>query len=596
MGEDKEIKTDPTIPRTNSTEQARLLEAWRISMAQIPLPKKGCFEASYPSKEWREVPSTKAPPYPMVPRRGPKPLIIGNGNYVSAEAPSGLISSATGSFSSVTGVTSESGQINATGPMVANAYSIQLNTNFFPSTVAGSPTGCRGWEQFVFANYGTSGSGFAFIQYWLLNYLNTSPPGTGWNQWVVDPTFWYKNSIMSSVVPNQPITNLANLRLRGTVSASADSYFLSTGSMMYAGTGDNAVNAAAGWNTAEFCVVGNAGGGQANFNSGSTIVVRTQIIYGGTAPPLCVTDGYTGETNNLSFGPSAPAASPPGPAVLVTESSAGGVTAFCMAATEVGDTHLTTFKGLLYDFQASGEFILAEVDPDFVVQTRKVSGAPTWPNASVNSAVATRMGKTTVAVCLNSLTIDGKTTDLGDGKSLSTPDGVDVTRRGNVYFITNQSGYSVRAAVNGSWIDVVVGLGNCSAEVKGLLANANGNVNQIAARDGTVLTNPFNFEQVYHHFADSWRVSPKDSLLHTCGDQDLKIGIPEKPFYARDLDSKVYERALAVSKKAGVEEGALLDAATLDVAVIGDDRAAQAFVGAYPPIAVGKIVTSYGDK
>jgi hypothetical protein len=109
MGEDKQIKKDSSNLGTKSTEQARLLEAWRISMAQIPLPKKGCFEASYPSKEWREVPSTKARPYPMPPRSGPRPLIVGNGNDVSAKAPTGLISSATGSFDSATGVTSESG-------------------------------------------------------------------------------------------------------------------------------------------------------------------------------------------------------------------------------------------------------------------------------------------------------------------------------------------------------------------------------------------------------------------------------------------------------------------------------------------------------
>jgi hypothetical protein len=593
MGEDK----DKQIKR--DSEQARLLKAWRISMAQIPLPKKGSFEASFPGKEWREVPSTKAPPYPMPPKGpGPKPLTVGASNDVSARAPSGLISSATGSFDSVTGVASEGGQNGGTGPVVANAYSLQLNTNFFTSTIAGSPTGSQGWEQFVFSNNGTSG--LVYIQYWLINWGATSP-GSGWIGPIMVPnldTCWYRNSLATSV-SNQPITNLANLSLGGTVSASADTCFFSTGSMMYARAGINAVNAATGWNTAEFCVVGNGGNGQANFTplsstTPATIVVRTEIIYGGTAAPLCAATGFTAETNNLSFGPAAPLPSPPGPALLATESSAGNVTAFCMAATAVGDPHLTTFKGLLYDFQASGEFILAEVDPDFVVQTRKVSGAPTWPNASVNSAVATRMGKTTVAVCLNSLTIDGKTTDLGDGKSLSTPDGVDVTRRANVYFITNQSGYSVRATVYPSWIDVHVGLGNCSAEVKGLLANANGNVNQIAARDGTVLTNPFNFEQVYHHYADSWRVSPKESLLHPCGDKDLKIGIPEKPFYARDLDAKVYERALAVAKKAGVEEGALLDAATLDVAVIGDDRAVQVFVGASPPIAVGKIITSSG--
>ena len=590
MGEDKQIKKDSSNLGTKSTEQARLLEAWRISMAQIPLPKKGCFEASYPSKEWREVPSTKARPYPMPPRSGPRPLIVGNGNDVSAKAPTGLISSATGSFDSATGVTSESGQNGGTGPAVANAYSIQLNTNFFPSTVAGSPAGSQGWEQFVFSNDGTSG--VVYIQYWLLNYGTTSP-GPGWTQFNSPywDTCWYKNSTHASSVPNQPITNLANLSLGGTVSASADSYFFSTGSTVYAGTGDNAVNAATGWNAAEFCVVGNGSGCQANFNTGSTIVLRTVIIYGGTAPPLCVAEGFTGETNNLSFGPTAPPATPPGLAQLVTESSAGGAPSFCTAATSVGDTHLTTFNGLFYDFQASGEFVLAEVDPDFVVQGRQVSGAPTWPNASVNSAVATRIGKTKVAVYLDRLTVNGKTIDLGDGKSLSTPDGVDVTRRGNVYFITSRSGYSVRATVNTSWIDVLVGLGNCCAKVKGLLANANGNVNQIAARDGTVLTTPFNFEQLYHHFADSWRVSLKESLLHTYGEKDLEIGIPRKPFYARNLDLKVYKRALAVSKEAGVKEGALLDAATLDVAVIGDDRAARVFVGARAPIAVGKIVT-----
>jgi hypothetical protein len=360
---------------------------------------------------------------------------------------------------------------------------------------------------------------------------------------------------------------------------------------MFSATGDNAVNAAAGWNIAEFCVVGNGGGGQANFNSGSTVVTRTEISFGGTAAPLCVAQGFTGETNNLSFGPTAPSASAPGPAVIATESSGGGAMSNCAAATTVGDTHLTTFNGLMYDFQASGDFVLAQVDPDFVVQTRQVSGAPTWPNASVNSAVATRMGKTRVALCVKSdrLFIDDKPVQLGDGKAVSAPDGVDVSRRGNVYYISDPSGNSVRATVNATWIDVQVGLGACCPKVKGLLGNTTENVNQIAARDGAVLTNPFHFEELYHRYADSWRVSPNESLLKACG--DIEHGIPGKPFFARDLDPEVYKRAQAVAKAAGVKEGALLDAATLDVAVIGDAKAARAFVGAHAPIAVGKVVT-----
>jgi hypothetical protein len=50
---------------------------------------------------------------------------------------------------------------------------------------------------------------------------------------------------------------------------------------------------------------------------------------------------------------------------------------------------------------------------------------------------------------------------------------------------------------------------------------------------------------------------------------------------------RIYKRTLAVSKAAGVKKGALLDAATLEVAVIGDERAARVFVGAHAPTVVG---------
>ncbi len=162
------------LPETTSaadeaTEEVRLQEGWRVEMAKVALPKRGTFEATYPNKEWKEVKSTTRPPYPYLPRRGPKPLTVGGGNDVSVQAPTGLISSATGSFDSVTGVTSESGQINATGPAVANAYSLQLNTNPFTTT------GCSGSPEHgvprlaavrVRKNDGTTGT--VFIQYWLL--------------------------------------------------------------------------------------------------------------------------------------------------------------------------------------------------------------------------------------------------------------------------------------------------------------------------------------------------------------------------------------------------------------------------------------------
>jgi hypothetical protein len=591
----------PPATGQQSTEEAKQRDDWRVSMAEVPLPKQGCFQSSYPSREWQELTCTKAPPYPMPPRRGPVPLVVGNGDDISAQAPTGFISTAIGTFSSVTNVTSETGQINGTGPQVANSYSLQLNSNFFASTAcsgAAVPAACQGWEQFIFANNGTSG--FTFIQYWLTSYNTACPAGGGWTSYPYPgPTdiSCYKNS-MSTPVPNQVIdnTNLPLLSLSGTVTASSDSVTMGAGTTLYAVTGVNAVNAAAGWTIAEFNLVGNAGGGQANFNSGADIVPRTRIIYGNNAPPNCWARGFTGETNNLLFGPTAPVASAPGPAVRFRESTAGSTPANCAFAVTVGDTHLATFGGLFYDFQASGDFVLAQVDRDFEVQTRQVSGAPTWPDASVNSAVATQMGSHKVAICLpGRLNVDGANTELGDGRSFSTPDGVDIWRRGNDYFIIGQSGDSVRATINPSWIDVSVGLGHWPANVTGLLANAGGDVNKIAARDGTVLTNPFNFGDFYDRYGESWRVAPGESLLSVCGDR-VERGNPGRTFYAKDLDRSVYARTRAVCVAAGVKEGPLLDACTLDVAVIGNDAAAKVFVGMHDPIAVGNIIGTSGGS
>ena len=134
-----------------------------------------------------------------------------------------------------------------------------------------------------------------------------------------------------------------------------------------------------------------------------------------------------------------------------------------------------------------------------------------------------------------------------------------------------------------------MGFGRWPANVKGLLANANDNLNQIAASDGAVLTNAFSFDDLYHHYADSWRVSPRTSLLSACGGETVP-GAPSTTFYVNDLDPQTRERTHAVCATAGVTEPAFLDACTVDVAMIGNDAAAKVFVGMSPPAAVGRIV------
>jgi hypothetical protein len=582
-----------------SPEELRLQDEWRVSMAKAPLPRKGCFQSEYPSKEWHEIACIAAPNRPLIPKQGPRPLVVGNGNDISAQAPTGHISSAFGSFDSVTGVTSESDSLQG-----ANWYTLQLNTDTFSSsacTGTGDPADCRGWEQFAYANDGTS-FGEAFIQYWIIKYDNPCP--AGWNTYIFSGSShiycWRNDSMGAVLVPNQPITNLGKLGLSGTATGAGDSLKMSVGVMMYGVTGDNSVDAANGWTAAEFNVFGWGDGSQAVFNSGADLVVRERIDYGGTAPPNCLAKGFTGETNNLNFPLSPPAPSSPGPAIIFETNTAGGASANCAAATSVGDTHLYTALGLHYDFQASGDFVVAQADRDFLVEARQVSGAPNWPNAALNHDIAAQMGRDTVAVCGptqfggSQLFVDGQPIDLEDGHVYSTPNGVDIWRFGDRYNATDQSGNSVNAVVNtyspNSWINLTIGLGNWPANLTGLVANANQDVYQIASSGRDVLTAPFAFGEFYHLYGDSWRVGFEgEDLLSVCGEQ-TEIGDPRIPFYASQLPPQLYEQSRAVCTAAGVIGDALLDACTLDVGVIGNEAAAQVYVNARQPVAVGTII------
>lgn len=582
-------------PVTAAPDQVRAEVAWRESMRQIPIPnnKRDCFTASYPKTEWNEVPCTTPPNYPYRPRHGFRQFtVVGNGNDYSAEVPN-LITGATGSFSGVTGVTSENGDVGGHPPPVANTFSLQLNSKFFLTTLCNSSPNqlCEGWQQFVYSN-----AGVAFIQYWLLSYNTTCPAGWntqpdgmgGFDCWVNGPN--------GASVPVQPITNLASLSLTGTANSSGtDTVIMSIpGGTMSAANMDSILNLASGWSGVEFALVGDCCLSQANFNAGSTIVVTTTVHHGDTTnAPNCVLAGYTGEKNNLSLAATAPVGTLPSPGIVSTQSNILGTQQSCQTAGGWGDTHLTTFSNLLYDFQAEGDFLLAETGPDFIVQARQIFSKPKWPNASINQALATRMGATEVAVCLpDQLEVDRALFPLAVGQSVMRPDGVFISRTisrtgGDVYLVIDQSGNSLRAeVVNKEYINASVGLGRWPTRVFGLLANATGTADEIAPRHGPPLKAPFNFANLYESYGNTWRVSANEDLLLACGETPLQ-GNPAKPLTVNDLDPQDYKRARAVCVAAGVKDEALIQACSIDVVVLKTDKAAEVFAHAPAPTVVG---------
>jgi hypothetical protein len=486
----------------------------------------------------------------------------------------------------------ESGPINNAGNPVTNAYTLQLNTNFFTTTVCAGHVGCLGWEQFVFENDGTSSMSSAgvYIQYWLIGYGATCPDST----WIPYFGDCYKNDSAGMLaVPTQPVSNLANLTLSGSVTATSDSVSLSiVGTPRpYMVSGDNAVLAAGGWTQSEFGVYGDAGGGMATFSStaGSppaALTVRTRINYGGVAAPLCAATGTTGETNSLTFGTAPPMPTPPGPAVIFIADTIGGGTANCVDATTIGDVHAHTVAGLLYDFQATGDFELAQVGANFEVQSRQISGAPRWPLASVNQAIGTRMGKDKIAVCSGSkLFVNGSTVQLANGTTKALPSGVDITLTGaGDYVITDLSGNSVIVTPETGYLNVSVGVGTWPTTVRGLLGNPNNDVHLLQASNGTTFTVPLTFNDLYHNYGDTWREPLNASLLAPCGNPS-QLSDPSAPFFASNLDPTLRTQAQTTCQQYGVAS-VWLNTCTLDVAVLGP-TAAKTYVGAPPPVLNG---------
>jgi len=349
---------DSQKPAAASTEtQTAEQKAWRQAMSRRPLPKNGCFTASYPSTEWREVQCGRSSPYHNKPRGGRRSdaNLVGDGNDFVAKT-SGLISSATGAFLSPTSASGENGDVAGTTTWAANIFTLQINTqsNFledgstFSTAACNGHIGCFGWQQFVFSQTqggppqagqtsaapgvtrspitlangvtipgGESTPGL-FIEYWLMNYGTPCPTLPSWaippglpatTTWVPDGAgnCWF-NGPMTYVHPLTVDADFVplqswGLEMTGTANASQDKLVLwtSKGSRlhnihniaMYAYQEPSVLGLSAVWTEAEFNVFGDCCGTSATFTSPTVLVVQTSIDDGTKNAPVCVPNDGT---------------------------------------------------------------------------------------------------------------------------------------------------------------------------------------------------------------------------------------------------------------------------------------------------------------
>jgi hypothetical protein len=204
-----------------------------------------------------------------------------------------------------------------------------------------------------------------------------------------------------------------------------------------------------------------------------------------------------------------------------------------------GDVHILSHDGLLFDFQAGGEFVLvrATAGAPFELQARQEPLGDQL-SLSYNTAIATTIGSEKVGIyARHSPPLYKKDgfVELLPGNSL-VPEGGGLIQRltNSRYMLTYPSGETVRVDLVGdgahAHLNLAVKLPPGRADqVEGLLGDADGNTaNDIGLGGETFLPQPVTFEKVYRgpdSFTAKWRVA-QSLFVYTNGESAATYGLP----------------------------------------------------------------------
>jgi hypothetical protein len=592
LSDSPKLNAQPSEQAPAAQDLHTLRDAWAHTMHHTPAPKEGCFETSYPSTQWQEVPcdpppgNHTAPPKERNSNNASHEAVGGSaGNDLVAQAPSGqFFATVTGKFLKVRNVTSETG-VGGQGILGPNEYMLQVNTNFNTySNACGTYAYCAPWVQFLlatntfesFTSTTKTNKTQVYIEYWLLNYglYSTSGPNTCPSGFVFGQKNFrgpgincLQNTAAKTIYNGQiPITDLADLSM--SASAAAGGYDQVTATYKTDAKTvqvlDSYTDIASVWNQAEFNVLGNNGGSEAQFNDGTALILETEVTYGSaatTAPTCKHNAGTSGESNNLNFVPST--ASPlccynsganPWIQFMEVYDTKHTHTASCGGSSIIGEPHITTVNDVYYNFQAAGEFVALLDSNGTEIQTRQTPLSTLAPGnydpgdkdndglvscLAMNTAVAARVGSHRVTYEPSfsgaygsgafDLRIDGKVKTLGaDGVNLGDGARVRKSAAGKGIEMDFPDGKILTAIPSGSYDSMhylnvqfehtgLVGDGGGPAESGIAGAVPKGSWLPALPTGASVGSMPATlherYETLYGKFADAWRVTSKDTLF-----------------------------------------------------------------------------------
>lgn len=286
----------------------------------------------------------------------------------------------------------------------------------------------------------------------------------------------------------------------------------------------------------------------------------------------------------------------------------------CETAGGGGDPHLFTLDGLLYDFQAAGEFLLATDGPSFTIQVRQ---EPARYRASYITALATRVGAARVAFYAKKgphVRVDGEPFILGMApKQLNVigapeawcapdvtaglPGGGWIRRECERYTLGWPDGqHQIVIDFHAEWLDVhFAGDWLQGAHLAGLLGDGDGDPrNDLRTREGRIIEQPPTYEAFYGELTESWRIRQAESLFDYDPGQNTETftdrTFPSDVYDLADLDPNERADAEQTCRLAGVIHEEVLDACTLDVATMMDPDAAALFIDMPKPLATTRVI------
>jgi len=257
-----------------------------------------------------------------------------------------------------------------------------------------------------------------------------------------------------------------------------------------------------------------------------------------------------------------------------------------------GDPHLVSLDGLAYDFQAVGEFVLSEstAGSPFTVQVR-TQPAPGSTVVSLTTAVATSVDghRLSYDALSDTLRVDGAVVSVDPtvGHRMIGAGAVYQTADGTFQVVYPDGSQALIFDDRGGYLDVSLALSPGRAgQLRGLLGDFDGSTgNDMALRDGTVLTQPLAFTDLYGSFADSWRITTGESLFDYAAGQDTTnvtdLSYPHHVMTLGDFPANLVAAARAQAVAAGITDPTQQNAAVLDYLLTGD---AGYFASASSPV------------